>query len=215
MLLSCDLQDACMALTLVNQSFGSRNLSVPSPALAGTLEVRLTVSSYLIGAIAPLMYVPSAGSTLCRCQGTRTLVRSLPAPPSQPQARAGIDTGSPLFIGLLSAVSALVAAGIAAGVVARKRGLSGARTGQGITRPLRRPTTNASHDSAAGDTAATAAATAASAATAAAMATGPAATVAARRKAVITPIDGVAGNAPSQPSPHPASERTPTGARRV
>jgi hypothetical protein len=245
---------SCKALPLANVTFGDRSWTIPSPPYAGTIEAQLTVSSYggLAAASAPV-YLAAAGVTPCLCTGPRLVTAQFagsasPTPSASRGSRAaaksgrggGVDTRSPLFVGLVSAFSALAAVGVVVaamyftGGLAALRGASG-RSGSGsggdaagLARPLRRPTTQtASGEPAGGEPRRlVVAGTPTSAPAATAGAVGTSTSGATRRAAVIPPLDdsssapAAGGSAPARPSPVDGSglkqrtpNKTPSGGR--
>lgn len=240
-----------MALPLANVTFGDRSWTIATPPYAGTIEAVLSVSSYggIAAASAPV-YLAASGVEPCLCTGPRIVTAQFagsasPTPSASRGARAGpksrgsggVDTRSPLFVGLVSAFSALAAVGVVVaamyftGGLAALRG-SGSRVGDaaGLARPLRRPTTQtASGEPAGGEprrivAAAASTPTSAPGVTAAAGAGGTSTSVASRRAAVIPPLDDSAaaggGSAPARPSPVDGNgvrqrtpNKTPSGGR--
>jgi len=242
------VNDSCFSMPLrATGALGGKNFSLALPAFPGTIEVQLDVRTYGgFGATAQRLFAASAGASTCTCAGNRTLTAAFlgtptrtpsPSPGWRAAASAkkaaggGVDTKSPLFVGLLSAGATLVAialvavalyaTGAGARLAQQLRG--GADVGGTLTRPLRRPNTGSgSVDTATAAeprtltiaaTAAPAGAPAVVSPTDAAAGTGMAAAattsaVAARRAAAnITPLDDTAtghggtASAPSRPSP--------------
>ena len=168
------VNDSCFSMPLrATGQLGGKNFSVTLPPYPGTLEVSLDVRTYGgYGATAQKLHAASVGSSACTCRGNRTITAYFMGTPSRTPSPShgwraaaakkpagGVNTKSPLFVGLLSAAATLVAialvvvalyaSGTGATLMARMGGSSGGGgSGGALTRPLRRPTTRSATDSA-------------------------------------------------------------------
>lgn len=128
LLTQCVGDGTCSAAPLFRGTSG-KVLTINTPTLPGTLEVRLDVRTFGGVGAATIEYAPSLGEEECHCEGVRTAIQLPSAPGSNSNIAAfSIDVTSPAFLGGVIAASALFAAGIiAAGLYAA--GCGGSRGG--------------------------------------------------------------------------------------
>jgi hypothetical protein len=121
------VNDSCFSMPLrATGQLGGKNFTLLLPQHPGTIEVSLDVRTYGgFGATAQRLYAASLGAAACTCSGNRTITTAFLGTPSRTPSPSrgwraaaaaaakkpagGVDTKSPLFIGLLSAGATLVA----------------------------------------------------------------------------------------------------------